>query len=445
MSPESARPVVAGTSMPGFHRSRIRPGTGVAGGERLDRPSTSSDCGMPELAHRHVQGGRQRPAQRLVRPRLELAATPVGPDRRRPQGVEQHRLAHAAQSGEHDRALRTAVRHPFQGHVEGRELLVAAGQLGRALAGARRIRVPHGVHGSDCMRVSSAHPRLTDRAVCVSLVEAGLNPVAAVAAGWHGSAHGFPDQQLLHRRRRPLRPDPVVEGRPRGLPDDRRRPAPRRRGVRPRGSRRPLPAVPQGPGGQVGQEPHAHVPAAHRSDPRRGDRAAARPRRDAGQRPAQAAIAGGRCSPTPRETSSASSCAGPTCPPSCNRAPRLRWSHDDDVRGRVGCRAWWRPRLRGPQRHHRTGPRDPRDQQPSPALVVAARGGARRHAGDAGPARTGRQRRHRKVPTGSRGTPTTWRRCSTRSAWTGSRSSACRWVASSPSRCGTAIPNGSPA
>ena len=45
----------------------------------------------------------------------------------------------------------------------------------------------------------------------------------------------------------------------------------------------------------------------------------------------------------------------------------------------------------------------------------------------------------------SPGTPTTWRRCSTPSAWTGFRSSGCRWVASSPSPCDTAIPNGSPA
>ena len=95
----------------------------------------------------------------------------------------------------------------------------------------------------------------------------------------------------------------------------------------------------------MGQEPDAHVPAAHRPHPRQGDRPAARASARPWSTTCASPTAGGRSSPTPRATSSASSCAGPTCPPSCSRAPRLRWRDDDDVRGPVGGRARGRPRL----------------------------------------------------------------------------------------------------
>jgi hypothetical protein len=100
-----------------------------------------------ELADRHVQGGGDRAAQRLVRPRLDLAGAPEPADRRRPQRVEQHRLAHAPQAGEHQAAFRAAAGDPFQHHVEGVQLAPASGQLRRALAGAGSVRVAHRIHG----------------------------------------------------------------------------------------------------------------------------------------------------------------------------------------------------------------------------------------------------------------------------------------------------------
>ena len=91
-------------------------------------------------------------------PRLDLAGAPAARDRRRAQLVEQHRLADAAQPGEHQRPLGPAVRDPLQDDVEGRQLGVAAGQLGRALAGAGGVRVPHGIHVEHRMAFSSQRP-----------------------------------------------------------------------------------------------------------------------------------------------------------------------------------------------------------------------------------------------------------------------------------------------
>jgi hypothetical protein len=109
-----------------------------------------------ELAQRHVQRGGDRPAQRLLGPRLDLAGAPTAGDGRRAQLVEQHGLPDATQPGEHEGALGAAVRDALQHHVEGRELRVAAGQLGRALPGARRVRVPHGIHVEHRMAFSSS-------------------------------------------------------------------------------------------------------------------------------------------------------------------------------------------------------------------------------------------------------------------------------------------------
>ena len=99
-----------------------------------------------QLADRHVQRGGDRPAQRLVRPGLDLAGAPEPADRLRAQRVEQHRLADAAQPGEHQAALGPAAGDPFQHDVEDVQLAVAAGQLGRALAGAGRVRVADRIH-----------------------------------------------------------------------------------------------------------------------------------------------------------------------------------------------------------------------------------------------------------------------------------------------------------
>ena len=112
-----------------------------------------------ELAQRHVQRRGDRPAQRLVGAGLDLAGAPAARDRRRAELVEQHRLADAAQAGEHERALRTAVRDPLEDDVEGRQLGVAAGELGRALAGAGGVRVPHGIHVEHRMAFSSPFRR----------------------------------------------------------------------------------------------------------------------------------------------------------------------------------------------------------------------------------------------------------------------------------------------
>ena len=128
---------------------RPRPRAVLALRERLqDAEHVVAARRRAELADGEVQRRGERPAQRLVGPRLELAGPPAAPDRRRAQRVEQHGLAHAAQPGEHDAALRAATGDPLQDHVEGVELDVAAGQLGRPLAGAGRVRVADRVHAA---------------------------------------------------------------------------------------------------------------------------------------------------------------------------------------------------------------------------------------------------------------------------------------------------------
>ena len=88
-----------------------------------------------------------RPPDRLLRPRLDLARPPQPLQRHRPERVQQHGLAHPAQPGEHHAAFRPAAGYPFQHHLELAELTVAAGQFGRALASSGRIRIPDRVHG----------------------------------------------------------------------------------------------------------------------------------------------------------------------------------------------------------------------------------------------------------------------------------------------------------
>ena len=128
--------------VPHLVRCRILLGEGLHHAEDV----LVATAGLTELAHGLVQGRGQGPAQRLLRARLELAGAPAGPHRGRAQRVEQDGLADSAQAGEHDRALGPTPGHPLEDDVEGVELLVPAGELRGALAGARGVRVPDRVH-----------------------------------------------------------------------------------------------------------------------------------------------------------------------------------------------------------------------------------------------------------------------------------------------------------
>ena len=59
-------------------------------------------------------------------------------------------------------ALGPAAGDPLQHDVERAQLLVTAGQLGRPLAGAGRVRVPDRVHDPTVSGVSSDPPRFRD-------------------------------------------------------------------------------------------------------------------------------------------------------------------------------------------------------------------------------------------------------------------------------------------
>jgi hypothetical protein len=100
-----------------------------------------------------VQGGGDGPPQRGVRTGLDLARAPQALDGLRPERVEQHGLADAAETGEHEAPLGPAPDDALEDDVELGELGVATGQLGRALPGAGRVRVADGVHGLAPYRV----------------------------------------------------------------------------------------------------------------------------------------------------------------------------------------------------------------------------------------------------------------------------------------------------
>ena len=150
MSPESARPVTAGHVDAGLPPvAQLGPRRGVAQREGLDDAEHLVDvlaARVAQLAHGLVGGGGERAAQPLVGARLELAGAPVGPHGRAAERVEQDGLADAAQAGQHDRALGAAAGDPLEHDVEGAQLLVATGELGRALARARGVRVRDRVH-----------------------------------------------------------------------------------------------------------------------------------------------------------------------------------------------------------------------------------------------------------------------------------------------------------
>jgi len=176
---------------------QLRRRAGVAVREGLDDAQHVVDrllVAMAELAHRLVQGAAQRPAQSLAGPRLELAGAPAlaygGPAQR----VEQHRLADPAQSGEHEAALGTTLGDPLEDDVEGGQLLVTTGELGRALARARGVRIANRVH---------------DRRVSVTL-GSGLDcPIVceSESPGTRGMPHRLslrgPPGRGRRRRRRP--------------------------------------------------------------------------------------------------------------------------------------------------------------------------------------------------------------------------------------------------
>ena len=121
----------------------------VALGEGPDHAEDVGDrvlVGVPELADGLVQRRGERPSQPLVGPGLELPGPPATAYGGRAHGVEQHGLADAAESGQDDAALRAPVRDPLQHDVERRQLRAPAGELGRPLAGAGRVRVADRVH-----------------------------------------------------------------------------------------------------------------------------------------------------------------------------------------------------------------------------------------------------------------------------------------------------------
>ena len=154
MSPESARPLRAATSMPGCQRSRsLAPSGGGALRERLEDAEHLVDAVAVVVPHgqvadRPVQRGGERAAQLGLRPRLDLARAPPGADGHRAQLAEQHRLADAAQAGEHEAALGPPARHPLEHDLERVDLAVATGQLGGPLTGAGGERVAHRIHAS---------------------------------------------------------------------------------------------------------------------------------------------------------------------------------------------------------------------------------------------------------------------------------------------------------
>ena len=158
MSPESARPLTAGASMPGLPPvAQLGAGSRVALGEGLDDAEHLVDVvalrGGPSSRTATCSAAHSGRRSALVGARLELAGAPVGAHGGRAQRVEQHRLADAAQAGQHDGALRSALRDAFEHDVEGPQLGVTAGELGRALAGAGGVGVPDRVHDGSVWRL----------------------------------------------------------------------------------------------------------------------------------------------------------------------------------------------------------------------------------------------------------------------------------------------------
>jgi len=100
-----------------------------------------------EFAHRHVQRGRDRPADRLIRPGLDLPGAPEPLQGHRPEGIEQHRLADTPEPGEHHAPLRAPPGYPLEHHLELPDLPVAPGEFWRSLPRAWGVRITHRIHG----------------------------------------------------------------------------------------------------------------------------------------------------------------------------------------------------------------------------------------------------------------------------------------------------------
>ena len=155
----SARPIAAGTSIPGCQRvAQLARLGGSAQRERLEHPEEAVHplrvtVARGDLAHRHVQRGRDRTAQRLVRPGLDLAGPPEPLDRRERSALSSTVFPTPRSPVSTSDALGAASGDPLQDDVELRELTVATGQLGRSLTGAGRVRVPDGIHDRTIWRV----------------------------------------------------------------------------------------------------------------------------------------------------------------------------------------------------------------------------------------------------------------------------------------------------
>jgi hypothetical protein len=94
-----------------------------------------------------VQGAADRPADRLIRPGLDLPSPPQALDRHRPERIQQHSLAYAAQPGQDHAAFWPATGNALEHDLELSELPVPPGKLRGALAGSRRVRISHWIHG----------------------------------------------------------------------------------------------------------------------------------------------------------------------------------------------------------------------------------------------------------------------------------------------------------
>ena len=221
--------------MPGLHRSRAwRPAPACRSAKERITPSTWSACSGSGCASSRtawcsaLDSGRRRlwsgrasslPVPQPLRtawPRSALSST-VLPTPRSPVSTS-------------DRSGRP-LGHPLQHHVEGAQLLVAAGQLGRALPGAGRVGVPDRIHGYDGMGPSSGFRRF--RGVGVSGEPGAGGVVRAVQAGaQHVDQLGAPRRSRAGTTRR--RRCRATARAPRGRPRSARRPGARgrRRGRR---------------------------------------------------------------------------------------------------------------------------------------------------------------------------------------------------------------------
>ena len=170
MSPESARPLAAGTSMPGCHRSRsfvaapARPvgsdrwanalrtprNASIRSGARWRGASSrTAMCSAAATGRRNDWSGRASilpvPQSRLIACDRSVLSSTVLPTPRSPVSIEAALGSAAGDALEHD--------------VEDVELARPPGKFGRALTGARRVRVADRIHASQIIGPSSCEAR----------------------------------------------------------------------------------------------------------------------------------------------------------------------------------------------------------------------------------------------------------------------------------------------